>query len=48
MTLAIEDYQKAVNANSDSRKAKEGLEKAKRLKKQAARKDYYKILGVRR
>uniref|UniRef100_A0A915AJB2 J domain-containing protein n=3 Tax=Parascaris univalens TaxID=6257 RepID=A0A915AJB2_PARUN len=45
---AIEDYQKAVNANGDSRKAKEGLEKAKRLKKQAARKDYYKILGVRR
>ncbi|KHN88257.1 DnaJ -like protein subfamily C member 3 [Toxocara canis] len=45
---AIEDYQKAVNAHEESRKAKEGLDKAKRLKKQAGRKDYYKILGVRR
>lgn len=45
---AIEDYQKAVNEHEDSRKAKEGLNKAQRLKKQAGRKDYYKILGVRR
>ncbi|VDD85873.1 unnamed protein product [Enterobius vermicularis] len=45
---AIEDYQKAVNEHEESRKAKEGLNKAQRLKKQAGRKDYYKILGVRR
>uniref|UniRef100_A0A0N5AL62 J domain-containing protein n=1 Tax=Syphacia muris TaxID=451379 RepID=A0A0N5AL62_9BILA len=45
---AIEDYQKAVNEHEESRKAREGLNKAKRLKKQAGQKNYYKILGVRR
>ncbi|KAI6173247.1 Tetratricopeptide repeat protein [Aphelenchoides besseyi] len=46
--LAVEDYQKAVNAHEDSRKAKEGLNKAQKLLKQSQKKDYYKILGVRR
>ncbi|KAI6205107.1 hypothetical protein M3Y94_00755000 [Aphelenchoides besseyi] len=45
---AVEDYQKAVNAHEDSRKAKEGLNKAQKLLKQSQKKDYYKILGVRR
>jgi len=46
--LAIEDFQKAVNAHGDSREAKEALNRAQKLMKQAKKKDYYKILGVRR
>lgn len=46
--LAIEDFQKAVNAHQDSRKAKESLNRAQKLQKQASKKDYYKILGVKR
>lgn len=45
---AISDFQKALKANEDSRKAREGLQKAERLKKQAGSRDYYKILGVKR
>uniref|UniRef100_A0A914BUA5 J domain-containing protein n=1 Tax=Acrobeloides nanus TaxID=290746 RepID=A0A914BUA5_9BILA len=45
---AIEDYQKAVNAHEGSHRAKEGLNLAQKLQKQASKKDYYKILGVRR
>ena len=45
---AIADFQKAIKANEESRKAREGLQKAERLKKQAGRRDYYKILGVKR
>jgi DnaJ family protein C protein 3 len=45
---AAEDFQKALNAQEGSRKAKEGLERAQRLLKQSKKKDYYKILGVRR
>uniref|UniRef100_A0A1I7XUX8 J domain-containing protein n=1 Tax=Heterorhabditis bacteriophora TaxID=37862 RepID=A0A1I7XUX8_HETBA len=46
--LAIEDYQTAHQAHEDSRRAREGLERAQKLKKQAGRRDYYKILGVKR
>ncbi|CAB3399337.1 unnamed protein product [Caenorhabditis bovis] len=45
---AIEDYQKATEVNPEHREAKEGLENAKRLKTQAGKRDYYKILGVKR
>uniref|UniRef100_A0A0R3RWM8 J domain-containing protein n=1 Tax=Elaeophora elaphi TaxID=1147741 RepID=A0A0R3RWM8_9BILA len=45
---AIEDYQKAVNGHEGSQRAREGLHRAQKLKKQVGRKDYYKILGVRR
>jgi len=45
---AVEDYQQAVNAHEDSRKAKEGLARAQKLLKQSKKKDYYKILGLRR
>lgn len=48
MFSAIEDYQKATEVNPDHREAKEGLEHAKRLKTQAGKRDYYKILGVKR
>ncbi|CAI5455827.1 unnamed protein product [Caenorhabditis angaria] len=45
---AIEDLQKATEVNPEHRGAKEGLENAKRLKTQAGKRDYYKILGVKR
>ena len=46
--LAIEDFQKALNVNGESKRAKEALHRAQKLQKQAKKKDYYKILGVRR
>ena len=45
---AISDYQKANEIDPDSRRIKEGLNKAQKLQKQANKKDYYKILGVKR
>ncbi|XP_036325978.1 dnaJ homolog subfamily C member 3 isoform X2 [Rhagoletis pomonella] len=45
---AIHDYQKALEMDESLQRAKEGIEKAKRLQKQAERRDYYKILGVKR
>ncbi|ETN81612.1 tetratricopeptide repeat protein [Necator americanus] len=45
---AIEDYQKAQQVNEDSRRVREGLDKAQKLKKQAGKRDYYKILGLKR
>uniref|UniRef100_A0A915MQA3 J domain-containing protein n=1 Tax=Meloidogyne javanica TaxID=6303 RepID=A0A915MQA3_MELJA len=42
---AVEDFQKAVKANEDSRQAKEALNRALKLQKQAKKRDYYKILG---
>ncbi|XP_076454267.1 dnaJ homolog subfamily C member 3-like [Babylonia areolata] len=45
---AISDYQKANEIDPDSRRVKEGLNKAQKLQKQANKKDYYKILGVKR
>ncbi|KAI1706753.1 dnaJ domain-containing protein [Ditylenchus destructor] len=45
---AIEDFQQAAKAHDDSRRAKEALNRAQKLAKQAKKKDYYKILGLRR
>ncbi|KRX95561.1 DnaJ -like protein subfamily C member 3 [Trichinella pseudospiralis] len=45
---AIVDYQRAVNIDDGNRVAKEGLKKAQRMQKQSNKKDYYKILGVKR
>lgn len=45
---AVEDFQKAASAHEDSRQAKEALNRAQKMQKQAKKKDYYKILGVRR
>lgn len=45
---AIHDYQEALNLDENMQRAKDGMEKAKRLQKQAERRDYYKILGVKR
>lgn len=45
---AIHDYQEALNINEHLQRAKEGIDKAKRLQKQSERRDYYKILNVKR
>uniref|UniRef100_A0A6B2E771 Putative dsrna-activated protein kinase inhibitor p58 n=1 Tax=Phlebotomus kandelakii TaxID=1109342 RepID=A0A6B2E771_9DIPT len=45
---AIKDYQAAINIDEHLQRAKEGLERAKRLQKQSERRDYYKILNVKR
>ncbi|KAK7863089.1 hypothetical protein R5R35_011010 [Gryllus longicercus] len=45
---AIHDYQEALEIDENFQRAKEGLQRAQKLQKQAERRDYYKILGVRR
>jgi len=45
---AIADFQKAHTANPESQRAREGVERSKKLLKQTQRRDYYKILGLRR
>lgn len=45
---AIRSYQEAVEIDENLQRAKEGIERAKRLQKQAEKRDYYKILGVTR
>lgn len=45
---AIRSYQDALEIDENQQRAKEGIERAKRLQKQAEKRDYYKILGVTR
>lgn len=45
---AIRNYQDAIEIDENLQRAKEGIERAKRLQKQAEKRDYYKILGVSR
>ncbi|KAG9338594.1 hypothetical protein JZ751_025560 [Albula glossodonta] len=45
---AIKDYETAREHSENDRQIKEGLERAQRLLKQSQKKDYYKILGVKR
>lgn len=45
---AIHDFQEALQLDEHSQRAREGVEKAKRLQKQSERRDYYKILDVKR
>ncbi|ESO83868.1 hypothetical protein LOTGIDRAFT_151060 [Lottia gigantea] len=45
---AINDYQEASNIDGENRRVKEGLNKANKLLKQSKKRDYYKILGVKR
>lgn len=45
---AINDYKQASSINGEFNRAKEGLDKAQKLKKQSEKRDYYKILGVKR
>lgn len=45
---AIRDYKSALEIDQHFERAKEGIEKAKKLQQQAERRDYYKILEVKR
>uniref|UniRef100_A0A672JPQ6 DnaJ homolog subfamily C member 3 n=1 Tax=Salarias fasciatus TaxID=181472 RepID=A0A672JPQ6_SALFA len=45
---AIKDYDAAAKHSENDRQIKEGREKAQRLLKQSQKRDYYKILGVKR
>ncbi|KAJ8393845.1 hypothetical protein AAFF_G00055740 [Aldrovandia affinis] len=45
---AIRDYESAREHSENDRQIKEGLERAQKLLKQSQKRDYYKILGVKR
>ncbi|KAM6985555.1 dnaJ homolog subfamily C [Aplochiton taeniatus] len=45
---AVKDYETAGQHSENDRQVKEGLERAQRLLKQSQKRDYYKILGVKR
>ncbi|XP_078525782.1 dnaJ homolog subfamily C member 3-like [Lissotriton helveticus] len=45
---AVEDFQEAKEFDGENEELKEGLERAQKLLKQSRKRDYYKILGVRR
>lgn len=45
---AVRSYQDALEVDENLQRAKEGIERAKRLQKQAEKRDYYKILNVPR
>lgn len=45
---AIKDFESAREHSENDRQIKEGLERAQRLLKQSQKRDYYKILGVKR
>ncbi len=44
----MSDYRKALDLDEGFQRAKEGLQTAQKRQKQASKRDYYKILGVRR
>ncbi|KAG8430915.1 hypothetical protein GDO86_019756 [Hymenochirus boettgeri] len=45
---AVEDFQLAKEMDEENEELKEGLERAQKLLKQSKKRDYYKILGVKR
>ncbi|XP_046393487.1 dnaJ homolog subfamily C member 3 [Ischnura elegans] len=45
---AIHDYHRALEIDSNFPRAKEGIQRAQKLQKQSERRDYYKILDVKR
>ncbi|XP_059081547.1 dnaJ homolog subfamily C member 3-like [Tigriopus californicus] len=45
---AVSDYRKALELDETFQRAKEGIQKAQKRQKQASKRDYYKILGVKR
>merc|ERR1712038_208494 len=45
---AVEDYKKAEEIAPEMNKVTEGLKRAEKLLKQSKKRDYYKILGVKR
>lgn len=46
--VAVHDFQAALEIDEHLQRAKEGIERARKLQKQAERRDYYKILNVKR
>lgn len=44
----MNDFRKALDIDEHFQRAKEGLETAQKRQKMAKKRDYYKILGVRR
>ena len=44
----MNDFRKALELDENFQRAKEGLERAQKRQKQASKRDYYKILGVKR
>ena len=47
-SAAVRDFEAAKEHSENDRQIMEGLEKAQRLLKQSQKRDYYKILGVKR
>merc|ERR1711936_916875 len=45
---ALNDFRAALEKDEGFSRAKEGMAKAQKLQKQAGKRDYYKILGVKR
>lgn len=45
---AVNDYRKALELDENFQRAKEGLDRSQKRQKQASKRDYYKILGVKR
>lgn len=45
---AVNDYRRALELDENLQRAKEGLNTAQKRQKQASKRDYYKILGLRR
>ena len=45
---AMNDFRTALEREEGFTRAKEGIAKAQKLQKQAGKRDYYKILGVKR
>ncbi|XP_039296137.1 dnaJ homolog subfamily C member 3 [Nilaparvata lugens] len=45
---AIKDYHDALDINDSFKRAKEGIVRAQKLRKQTEKRDYYKILGVKK
>ena len=44
----MNDYRAALEVDEDFQRAKEGIQRAQKLQKTAKKRDYYKILGVKR
>ena len=43
---AVDDFKRALEAEQDSQCAKEGRDRAEKIRKQRGKRDYYAILGV--
>ena len=44
----MSDFRSALEKDEDFQRGKEGIQRAQKLQKQAKKRDYYKILGVKR